>query len=274
MQKRIRAVLSALALVVATTPALADNRSAVTVQFKLVDPAYQANVPVAERPRFEAAVAARIAQQLQGRIGFVRFTTQSGGDPLLLFELDRQDRNGTASLREVGFHIALSQRGQPLGEGVYVKFRSQTENFHVVLAPPALLEAVGPKVSEASGSGGPITTLLSKVPIATKAVFMRNPLGWAIPYRRADLCMAPRTMIRVPTTVDSPAASVEHEFTARVKGTLNDGEPRGRMLGVPEPATQANLDDVKNAPPEQVRVEVFYVVEYVPECSAAIAPSQ
>jgi len=110
----------------------------------------------------------------------VRFTAQSGPATVLTFELNRQDPSGTSDPREVGFHVTLRRQGQPVGDGVYVMFRPQTESAASIPGRDALLEAVGPKAVEASGPSGPITALLSGLPIAPKAVFMRSPLGWAI----------------------------------------------------------------------------------------------
>ena len=272
MRRVIVRLLCSLAMVaVAPAPVTADDRSAVTVRVVLADRDYRAHVPPAELPDLEAALAERIARHLQGRIGFVRFTAQSGADSVLAFELDRQDRSGTSALREVGFHITLHQASQPLGEKIYVRFRSQTETFNQILGREALLEAVGPKVAEASGPRGPITTLLSWLPITRPAVFMSSPLGWAIPYRHDDLCMDNNTRVRLPTRIKSAVASVVHDFTARTSGALTDGD---RILGVPDPQSQAHLDDLKNARPDQVLVETFYVVEYSPKarCDAVIAP--
>jgi len=273
---RTIAMLVAAALVVAApSRAGADDRPAVTVRFVLADPNYKVKFSDADRPGVEAAAAMRLAQRLSDRIGFVRFTTQGDLDTVLTFELNRQDPRGTSDIRELGFHVTLRRQGQAVSDSAYVMFRPQTESAASIPDRDALLEAIGAKVAEASGPRGPITALLSGLPIAHAAVFMKSPLGWAIPYRHDDLCMDEASVVLLSNTIDSPAATVVHQFTARASGRLKDGEPRGRILGEPDPASQAHLDELINAPPEQVRVDAVYVVQYAPRtpCDAVVAPA-
>ena len=276
MQISLGALLSAILLALTVpVPVGADDRPAVTIRFVLVDSKYKLKFSDTDRPVIEAAAAARLAERLSGRIGFARFTAQSGSDAVLMFELNRQDPAGTSDMREVGFHVTLQRQGRPVGDGVYLMFRPQTESGASIPGRDALLEAIGAKIVDAAGPRGPLTMLLSALPIASAAELMTNPVRWAMPYRHDDLCMDTDNLVRLSNTITLPTEAVEYKFTARTSRWLVDGTRRGRILGIPDPESQAHLDDLKNAPSAQVVVGEVYVVQYSPKipCDAVIAPT-
>jgi hypothetical protein len=275
MARSVRLLISTLALaLVVPAAAAANDRPVVQVRFVIVDATYKLKFGAAVRPAVEAAAAARLAQQLAARIGFIGFTAQNGPDIVLTFELDRQDPSSIGDVREVGFHVKLHRQGQPVGDRVYVMFRPQTESLAPIPDRDALIEAIGPKVAEAAAPRGPITALLSAIPIARQALLIQSPLGWVIPYQHADLCMDEASVVRLSNTVDSPVATVVREFTAKTSGRSNQGESRGRIFSEPDPVVQEHLDDLKNTPTAQIRVDAVYVVRYSPRtpCEAAVAP--
>jgi hypothetical protein len=260
-----------------TAPAIvrADDRPVIKVEFVIVDANYKLKFTDADRPGVQAAAAARIVERIGARIGFVRFTTADGPDTVLKFELNRQDPKSTGDIREVGFHVTLSQRGQPLGEGAYVPFRPQTESLSTIPGREALIEAIGPKVADASAPRGPITALLSVVPIARQAVLVQNPLGWVIPYKHDDLCMDEASVVRLSNTVDSPVTTVVRHFTAKTSGRAKQEDMRGRIFGEPHPLAQDHLDEMKNTPVGQIKVDGVYVVQYSPRtpCDTVVPPA-
>lgn len=275
MARTARLLVWVLAGVLAApAAAAADDRPLIQVRFVIADPGYRLKFSDADRPGVEAAAAARIAERLAARIGFLRFTTGDGPDTVLTLELNRQDPTGTGDIREVGFHVTLRRQGQPLGERVYVMFRPQTESLAPIPGRDALVEAIGPRVADAAAPRGPITALLSAVPIAHQAVLVQDPLGWVIPYRHDDLCMDEASVVRLSNTVDSPVATMVRQFTARASGRTNQGEARGRIFSEPDPATQAHLDDLRNLPAARIHVDAVYVVQYSPRtpCDAMLAP--
>ena len=276
MARSIRLLVWMLAGVLAVPAvAAADDRPVIKVRFVIADVSYKLKFADSDRPAVEGAAAARIAERLGARIGFVRFTTQDGPDTVLTFELNRQDPSGTGDIREVGFHVTLRQQGQPLGDRVYVMFRPQTESLAPIPGREALTESIGPKVAEAAAPRGPITALLSAIPIARQALLVQNPLGWVIPYRHDDLCMDEASVVRLSNTVDSPMTTVVRQFTAKTSGRAKQGELRGRIFGEPHPVAQDHLDDLRNTPAERIRVDGVYVVQYSPRtpCDAAVAPA-
>jgi hypothetical protein len=208
------------------------------------------------------ALAARTVERLRDRIGFMRFTADGNADAVLTLDVDRgPDRTPGSALREVGLHAALAHGGQPLGEGAYLTFRPVGSSKAIPERAP-LAEEMAQKVAEAAGPRGPITGLLSQIPIARAARFVKDPIGWVIPFRHDELCINDVSVVRVANVVETPTASVSREFTARTSGRYRQDGQQERILGEPHPTAQDHLDEFKNTPVERIRVDAIYVVSY------------
>jgi hypothetical protein len=243
-------------------PASADDRPLVAVRFLFTDPAYRNKFAEDDRRDVLGDLAARTADRLRDRIGFMRFTPDGNADAVLTLDVDRgPDRSPGRALREVGLHATLVYQGQPLGDGAYLTVRPVGSSTAIPDREP-LVEQMAQKVSEAAGSLGQITGLLSRIPIARAASFVRDPIGWVIPFRHDQLCISELSVVRVANIVETPTATVAREFTARTSGRYRPPGQQERILGEPHPTAQEHLDEFMNTPVERIRVDAIYVVSY------------
>jgi hypothetical protein len=253
------------ALTLAATGAWADDRATVGVTFRLEQPRYRLEFTPAELVALESKAAQVIAMRLGGRIGFVRFAPGRTGDAVLAFRLDDNVRTARG-LREVGFHLELSGGGIA-PRRTYWKFRAQDRFAEPVGSVEALVREIDLRVQETDHKVL-VTELLSEVPIARSGKVWRNPLGWVIPHRNADLCMDLKSLLRVENTLPSGAGPVLKEYTAKAVGDFNPPGPtpldefRGRLFIEAMPGQEA-LDQLNTVQPDQVSVKAVYVKEYL-----------
>lgn len=261
-----------LALAVHAT-ARAAPPPAVRVSLSLAQPWYRQQLAAPSLARLEAEGARALAEALGGQIRFVRFTPDGSAEVRLEFVLDSLEPGSRPLFTETGFHIRLSAP-DGVTRGTYRTFRPQ-ERF---TAPVADVDALVREIREWAERTDPtrlVRELLSLVPITERTRLLPDPFGWVLPHREADVCMDGETLLKVKSSFPSGAALMKLDVKAHPRGEFPAQEEEfrdGVLLRPAEP--QPDLDRLKAAPPEQVRVTGVYVVEYrllVP-CGRATSP--
>jgi hypothetical protein len=213
------------------------------------------------------------------QMGFVVFEPGTTGSPRLLLHLEVVPDAGTREFKETQLRLELA--GAASAPALVWRFRSDERYADPTGGVAAFAQEIALRLADVDKQAL-VRQLLSRVPIASEAQLWKNPVGWVIPYRKADLCMDFKSLLRIENMLPSGAGPVLKEFLARASGDFAPGEAahtppalRGRLFTEPIPA-QAGLAELGNARPESVAIRAIYVMEYQPlqPCSKPVPPDR
>lgn len=263
---------------VAATDAAAQQPTEVDVVVHLQDQRFRDRFGAAA-PAVEAMMADSIAAALSEQVGFVRLVPGGGSPYVLVFALDRQDRQSTTRFPERGIWAALTVPGGGLPEFYWKTLRPA----EAALAP------VGRDVDLAAetarlfrGEIGAIQdSLLARIPISSDGLAWNSPLGWVLPFSRRDLCMKNQSRLAFVNDVPAGALRVERWDTAAVTSEFAIDPPvepaHQRFLHrlFSEPVDGQHMDDRLRQALLQgsAKVTAVYVIEYRPEFGCRSEPT-
>jgi len=277
MNKLSRMILGAIAAGV-LLPAGAVDRPAVGVAFDLNVPRWQGQFGT-RRDELQAKVAAQVAAWMGQQVGFADFDAAGAGPQRLVLHLDVAPDAGAHQFKETQLRLELA--GAAAAVPLVWRFRSDERYAEPTGGVDAFAQEVALRLVDVDKQAL-VRQVLSKVPIASEAALWKDPVGWVIPFRKTDLCMDFKSMLRIENMLPSGAGPVLKEFLARASGDFAPREAahapsalRGRLFTEPVPA-QDGLADLGRARPELVAVRAVYVTEYLPlqPCSKPVPPER
>ena len=270
----IRLLITLLAawLAWAAAPAQATDRPRVSVSFELAERRLQNAFQPAQRKELEARAAAVIAQRLGERIGFVAFSAEPPASPqTLAVRLEAAPGSSQAMFKETLLRLELTGPGLA-ARSLSWRFRPEERYGDPTGGVEALVREIELRTRDIDYRAL-IQDVLSQVAIAREAQVWQDPVGWVIPYRKAELCLDFRSLMRIESMLPSGAVPVLREYTARASadfdppaGAASPAGPvttalRGRLFMQPE-ASAEGLAELRRARPEDVSVRGIYVIEY------------
>jgi len=277
MSKPWRTILGAVAIG-AMMPAWAVDRPAVTIAFDLNVPRWQGQFG-ARRDELQAKVAAAVAAWMSQQMGFADFGAGTGGPQRLVLHLDVASDAGSHEFKETQLRLELA--GAAAATPLIWRFRSDERYAEPTGGVDAFAQEVALRLVDVDKQAL-VRQVLSRVPIASEAALWKDPVGWVIPFRKTDLCMDFKSMLRIENMLPSGAGPVLKEFMARASGDFAPREAahapsalRGRLFTEPVPA-QEGLADLGRARPDTVAVRAVYVTEYLPlqPCNKPVPPDR
>ena len=251
-------------------------RPIVAVSFDLAVPRWQKQFGT-KQEEFQDKAAQTIASWLGQQMGFVGFEAGAVSPHRLMVHLEVAPDAGTKQYKETQLRMELV--GQAAATPLVWRFRPDDRYGDPTGGVDGFVRELGLRLLDIDKQTL-VRQVLSRVPIAHEAQLWKDPVGWVIPYRKAELCMDFRSMLRIESMLPSGAGPVLKEFMARASGDFTPRDPasatalmRGRLFTVPVPL-QEGLADLGNAKPELVAIRAVYVVEYQPlqPCSRAVPP--
>lgn len=278
MNKLWRTILEAMILGVSAAASAAD-RPAVAVAFDLNVPHWQGQFSTAQRDDLQARVAKGVAAWMSQQMGFVDFEPGPTGLQRLVLHLDVAPDAGTRQFKETQLRLELV--GTASAPPLVWRFRDEEGYAESTKGVEAFAQEIALRLVDVDKQAL-VRQVLSKVSIASEAALWKNPVGWVIPFRKTDLCMDFKSMLRIENMLPSGAGPVFKEFIARASGDFAPGDAahapsalRGRLFTVPVPA-QDGLADLGRAKPEAVTIRAIYVTEYLPlqPCNKPVPPDR
>lgn len=267
---RLLILLLTVWLAWAALPARATDRPRVSVSFELSERRLQNAFQPAQRKELEARAAAVIAQRLGERIGFVAFSADAPAGPhMLAVRLEAAPGSSQALFKETLLRLELSGPGVVTARSLSWRFRPEERYGDPTGGVEALVREIELRLRDIDYRAL-IQDVLSQVAIAREARVWQDPVGWVIPYRKAELCLDFRSVMRIESMLPSGAGPVLREYTARASADFDPpagpGSPgttalRGRLFMQPEGSAEG-LAELRRARPEEVSVRGVYVIEY------------
>ena len=251
-------------------------RPVVAVSFDLAVPRWQGKFGT-QQDDFQNKAAQTIANWLGQQMGFAEFKAGAAGPHRLIVHLEVAPDAGTRQNKETQLRMELV--GLAAVAPLVWRFRPDERYGEPTGGVDGFVRELELRLLDIDKQVL-VRQLLSRVPIAHEAQLWKDPVGWVIPYRKAELCMDFRSMLRIENMLPSGAGPVLKEFMARASGDFAPRDPasasalmRGRLFTEPVPL-QEGLADLGNAKPELVSIRAVYVVEYQPlqPCSKPVAP--
>jgi len=250
----------------------------VTIAFDLNVPRWQGQFG-ARRDELQAKVAAAVAAWMSQQMGFADFGAGTGGPQRLVLHLDVASDAGAHEFKETQLRLELA--GAAAATPLIWRFRSDERYAEPTGGVDAFAQEVALRLVDVDKQAL-VRQVLSRVPIASEAALWKDPVGWVIPFRKTDLCMDFKSMLRIENMLPSGAGPVLKEFMARASGDFAPREAahapsalRGRLFTEPVPA-QESLADLGRARPDTVAVRAVYVTEYLPlqPCNKPVPPDR
>lgn len=176
---------------------------------------------------------------------------------------------GTTGPAEVGLWASLAGAGVDSASVYWLTLRPLEAYNDARGTPRELLADLRARV-QAPGAGTAVQELLGRVPIAPKAAVWRSPLGWVLPFRRAELCLDPASTLRIRNRIRSGAGPRVVELVADASGDFDPtplpaqwAAEQYHVVGYALPG-QAGLDDLRTAAAaaDGITVEGVYVRDY------------
>ena len=273
MNPTFRSALLAIGFAWACTAAAAPP--VVAVSFDLAVVRWQGTFG-ANRTALEDKAALEISKWLAGELGFMTYEPSKTGPHRLIVHLEVVPDAGTRQDKETQLRLELVGHSAP---PMVWRFRNEESYGQPTAGVDAFALEIGRRMA-AVDQRALVRQLLSQVPITNEAQLWKDPVGWVMPYRKAELCMDFKSLLRIENMIPSGAGPVMKEFMARASGDFvpRDNAPgsmplRGRLFTEPMPA-QEGLADLGNARPDLVAIKAVYVVEYQPlqPCSKPVPP--
>jgi hypothetical protein len=275
MKRIVKALLLGLGMAASLSTSAAE-RPMVAVAFDLAVPRWKQQF-VSRQGELEQSAAKAIASWLGKEMGFVGFVAGDAGARRLIVHLEVVPDSGVSPYKETQLRLELV--GQSPAMPIVWRFRPDVTYADPTINVESFVREIELRLKDMDKQAL-VRQVLSRVPIAGEARLWKDPVGWVIPYRRSELCMDFRSMLRIENMLPSGAGPVLKEFMARASGDFapQDGaaagaELRGRLFTVPLPA-QEGLADLGSVNPAQVTVQAVYVVEYQPlqACGVPFSP--
>jgi hypothetical protein len=272
-----RALLAALCLALATAVG-AQDRQVVTVSFKLDVPRWQRDLG-SSVPDFEMKAAHTIATWLGSTFGFMRFKPGSADTRHLSVRLavSPGSEGGMFSETELVFSLIGHGDTRPIRWSFRIG-RLFAEPTH---GPDPFAAEVLVRMGDLDRPRF-IDEFLSKVPISDRAKVWRDPIGWVLPYRRAELCMDYQSVVVVEHLMDTAVGPIPKPFNAT---TVTDFTPRnatedtrpwtGNMFAQPV-RDQADLFVFSQPGANAPAIRAVYVKSYraLQPCAVPVPPSE
>ncbi len=271
-------VLACAIVLAASMPAVAVDRPAVVVAFDLNVPRWIGQFGN-RRAELQAKVALAVSAWMGQQMGFVDFQVVGAGPQRLVLHLDVAPDAGTREFKETQLRLELA--GPASAPPLVWRFRSDERYAEPTGGIDAFAQEVALRLLDIDKQAL-VHQVLSRVPIASEGALWKDPVGWVIPFRKTDLCMDFKSVLRIENMLPSGAGPVLKEFLARASGDFAPREAahapaalRGRLFTEPMP-TQDGLAELGNARPEAVAIRAIYVTEYLPlqPCNKPVAPDR
>jgi hypothetical protein len=249
----------------AALPARAADRPRISVSFELVERRLQNAFQPAQRADLEARAAAAIALRLGERIGFVSFSAAPPAAPnLLTVRLEAAPGSAQALFKETLLRLELTGPGLT-PRSVSWRFRPEERYGDPTGGVEALVREIELRLRELDYRAL-IQDVMSQVAIAREAQVWQDPVGWVIPYRKTDLCLDFRSLLRIESMLPSGAGPVLREFLTRASADFDPpgaaaAALRGRLFTLPEAGAEG-VAELRRVRPEDVSIRGIYVVEY------------
>jgi hypothetical protein len=251
----------------AAAPAQATDRPRISVSFELAERRLQNAFQPAQRQDLEARAAAVIAQRLGERIGFVSFSAAAPAAPQVLkVRLEAAPGSSQALFKETLLRLELTGPGLT-PRSLSWRFRPEERYGDPTGGVEALVREIELRLRELDDRAL-IQDVMSQVAIAHEAQVWQDPLGWVIPYRKTELCLDFRSLLRIESMLPSGAGPVLREFLTRASadfdppGTVGGAAAlRGRLFTQPEAGAEG-VAELRRVRPEDVSIRGIYVVEY------------
>ena len=266
MNKLVQTISMAASLAVSALVS-AQERPVVTVSFNLAVTRWQDNFSASQVADFQARSAEAVAQWLNREIGFFSFKPGTSPTRHINVQLAVAPDAGSKPTKETQLRLELVGHG-PSTPLVW-NFRPQNSFLQPTQGPEPFAREVQLRLI-ALDKQALVSQVLSHIPISNNAQMWKDPVGWVIPFRKAELCMDFQSILRVESLVESGAGRLPREFKARAS---NDFAPPN-AAGVPEAflgrlfseavAGQEGLGDLTTAKPEAVAIRAVYVLDYLP----------
>lgn len=256
----------AACLLGAAVPAQATDRPRISVSFELAERRLQNAFQPAQRQDLEARAAAAIAQRLGERIGFVSFSAAPPAAPQLLkVRLEAAPGSAQALFKETLLRLELTGPGLT-PRSLSWRFRPEERYGDPTGGVEALVREIELRLRELDDRAL-IQDVMSQVAIAREAQVWQDPVGWVIPYRKTELCLDFRSLLRIESMLPSGAGPVLREFLTRASADFDPPAAagaaglRGRLFTQPEAGAEG-VAELRRARPEDVSIRGIYVVEY------------
>lgn len=276
----MRNALAVVALVLmfnGATSSPAQAKAVVEVSFELAVTRWQGTFGPG-RDEVQKKAGEAIATWLGQQVGFVAFESGSLAPYKMLVRLELTPDAGTRQYKETQLRLELG--GQVSSAPLVWRFRSEERYGEPTGGVDAFVREIGLRFTDMDKQGL-IKQILSRIPITKEAQLWKDPVGWVMPYRKSELCMDFKSMLRIESMMPSGAGPVLKEFLARASGDFSprDTAPasllmRGRLFTEPMPL-QEGLLDLGNAKPELVTIRAVYVTDYQPlqPCTKPVPPN-
>ena len=250
----------------AAASAQATDRPRVAVSFELNERRLQNAFQPAQRKDLEARAAAVIAQRLGERIGFVAFSAEpQAATHALVVRLEAAPGSSQALFKETLLRLEITGPGVA-ARSLSWRFRPEERYGDPTGGVEALVREIELRTRDIDYRAL-IQDVLSQVAIAREAQVWQDPVGWVIPYRKSELCLDFRSMLRIESMLPSGAGPVLREYMARASADFDPPSSagvtalRGRLFMQPE-ASAKGLAELRRARPEDMSIRGVYVIEY------------
>ena len=246
-----------LLLLAIAAAAPSQARSMVGVAFDLAVPRWQGQFgsrQVELQTKAAQAVAAWLGQQM----GYMGFEPGATGPHRLVLHLELAPDAGTRQYKETRLRLELA--GQADVAPLVWRFRPEDRYGDPTGGVDGFVLEIGLRLADIDRQRL-VRELLGRVPVAHDAQLWKDPVGWVMPYRKSELCMDFRSLLRIENMMPSGAGPVLKEFMARASGDFVPGiaagaaagAMRGRLFTLPMPA-QDGLSELNRAEPEHVAI--------------------
>jgi len=261
----------------AASPAGAQERPEVTVSFELAVPRWVSFFD-RDQPELEKRAAEALAQWLNKEFRFASYKPGSAGTRHLKLRLGVAPEAEGRQRKETQLRLELVGQNPP--QAVTWQFRPE----NTYSAPTSGIEPFVKEIEFRLGAMDKqllVKQLLSKIPIADRADLWKDPVGWVIPYRKAELCMDFKSLLRVESQLQTGAGVAPREFLAQASTDFQPPnvsaatEPMRGRLFTEVASTHLHFAELGAAKPGAVAIRAIYVVEYLPlePCVAPVPPA-
>ncbi len=249
--------LAGLLLMTAVTAAAAQERVEVGVTFDVRALHFTSAFDDEGIQALKVATGAAIAEALGRHVRFLRFSASDTAAHRLEVVLARADGTDQAGVSEFGLHLRL--QGGELGGSrqTYLVLRPIDRFFEPVGSVEGLTREIEQAIN-GSDHRALVADLLSEIPIADDARFMREEASWVIERDRLALCIGYNSRLRVLSQVPFGASGVRRDWFPAV--VIDVIDPQNRIFA--ETADEAAKARLQGMDPARLKVERVAVADY------------
>lgn len=277
----------AVTLLVSATPAHAQERTHVGVQFILGDELYRSELTGAEITQLETDAGSLLAAELGRRIGYLDFRPSDSANYQVQFVVARRSAapGGTAAdaLAQIGVFARLRGTSPMTREVYWLTLRRPEDALMPVGTPADILDQLRLKLRLNADYNLLSDSLLVHVPLADSATSLGDPFGWLLPFSRDEVCLDLQSRLQIVGTVPSQIGQLERVLTAEitsVSGTLpsqptSSEVARFLLFGEAEQGQQ-HYEELRQAViAGKLTLRAIYVIKYQPSpCLQPVSPGE